>query len=1034
MANQTFQGASVRATEIDLTAPGAVTPTGVPAGIIGTSKEGPAFVPITFASKADFNVTFGRSRGKQDQHTYSAIAVYEWLQNARSCTFLRVLGVGKGEKRSNSDGTVEGAGFVVGSRQVQPDGLIGHNSYAYVGGDPGRTYFLGAIMKETATDADMPNYFQDAGIDTYNSASILRGVLMAPSGVALTLSGWGTHQNVSASVIGGISTSSGHNAGTTFGAIDLRANGDQTFKMFLNGYKNSNWPSIIQASMDPNSSNYFGRKFNTDPAKIEERGHLLYADFPVYPAQARIVDGDFVKGANGEDERDEHRLFLVTGSAARNATDTAGKPNYEGFVERFSTGCTPWFVSQALGGKNISLFKIHSMDDGQQTGRLPSGGQFKISIENIEKSKTTADKYGTFDLVVRLTKDSDDDQKVVDEFRGLDLNPRSDNYIARRIGDSYAYFDFDKSEGSQKINVEGLYPLQSKRLIRVEMNPDFANGEVDETALPVGFRGVGHLVTSGSSFLSPIGTPGESAGAETGPSRTSSPDISKSGSLGMRMPPLPFRQRISDGATASTRKANSNYYWGIEYYRPALPADPNLTQTLNGYSIRTHAAFFPSYGKTQPMFVVGNEGAADVNGSIIDADLFNKNLFTLENILIKTQSASDVVDPSQWAHARYVRSGSAGPNGTGEAGFRFLNVAKDFAPNTANIKYYKFSCNTLGAFDGLNIFDAEKKELSNIAAHREMVDTTNQGATAGPTNSAYRKAVGIMAEKSDVDIQLLAIPGIRSTGVTDFAISNTEERFDALYLMDIEECNEFGSADDNVITGSSANEPEPPINVTNTIARLGSRNLDSSFAAAYFPDVKVRCLETDKLVVVPPSAAMLGAFSNNDKVAFQWYAPAGFSRGSLKTAVVPKVSLNEENRGSLYNADINPIVTYPGQVGVMCMGQKTLLKAQSALDRVNVRRLLINVRRQIKGVAETILFEPNRGATLSAFSAKVEPILARIQSQQGIDRYKVVIDTSTTTQTDIENNTIKGKIFLQPTRAVEFISLDFKITNAGAEI
>ena len=137
----------------------------------------------------------------------------------------------------------------------------------------------------------------------------------------------------------------------------------------------------------------------------------------------------------------------------------------------------------------------------------------------------------------------------------------------------------------------------------------------------------------------------------------------------------------------------------------------------------------------------------------------------------------------------------------------------------------------------------------------------------------------------------------------------------------------------------------------------------------------------------------------------------------------------------LYDGDINPITSFPNDAaGVMIYGQKTLLQAQSALDRVNVRRLLIDVRRKVRTVANTILFEPNREATLSRFSSLVNPILGRIQQQQGLDRFKVVIDTTTTTQQDIENNTIRGKIFLQPTKSIEFISLDFVVTNTGAEI
>ena len=145
------------------------------------------------------------------------------------------------------------------------------------------------------------------------------------------------------------------------------------------------------------------------------------------------------------------------------------------------------------------------------------------------------------------------------------------------------------------------------------------------------------------------------------------------------------------------------------------------------------------------------------------------------------------------------------------------------------------------------------------------------------------------------------------------------------------------------------------------------------------------------------------------------------------------VRLNRANLDDLYDADINPITAFPG-TGITVWGQKTLLQSQSALDRINVRRLLIDVRRKVRNVANSLLFEPNRSETLEKFSSLVNPILQRVQEQSGVDRYKVVIDTTTTTQADIENNTIRGKIFLQPTRTVEFVSLDFVVTNAGSPL
>jgi phage tail sheath protein FI len=246
--------------------------------------------------------------------------------------------------------------------------------------------------------------------------------------------------------------------------------------------------------------------------------------------------------------------------------------------------------------------------------------------------------------------------------------------------------------------------------------------------------------------------------------------------------------------------------------------------------------------------------------------------------------------------------------------------------------------------------------------------------------------------------------------------------------MDVEERD----VDNKVITGSVQ---DPGVN--NTVSAFKDRGLDTSFAAAYFPDVTIRDPFLGVNVQVPPSVAVLGAFALNDTVAHPWFAPAGFTRGALDPNTEGRtvaVNLSRANLDTVYDSDINPLTSFPGSSGIVVWGQKTLLAAQSSLDRVNVRRLLIEIRRQVKLVGNTILFEPNRESTLAKFSSAVQPILTRIQEQQGLDRFKVVIDTTTTTQADVENNTLRGKIFLQPTRVAEFISLDFVITNAGAEV
>tara|TARA_B100000700_G_scaffold331830_1_gene470096 strand:+ start:27299 stop:31900 length:4602 start_codon:yes stop_codon:yes gene_type:complete len=891
----------------------------------------------------------------------------------------------------------------------------------------GRTYFLAAVME----DSNESGYLFDAGLGTPGANAILRGCLMIPSGVVPALSGWGGSRLASVSDYAFDDFGATLDAGSQVGTVDLRANGDENFVMFLNGFSNTtDYSAILTASMSPLSPNYFPKVFNTDPTKIEEQGHYLYTYYDIHPQIAQIAPEDAQKTNSGiTDHADDkasdvyHRLLLLSGSAARNTFTTSGTdylPNFEGFQDRFAHAVSPYVISQTLGTAVKNLFRFHALDAG-----VAGNTQYKISIANIKKSTDPVSDYGTFDVYIRKFKDSDEDMQILEKYIGIDLNPASDRYIGRIIGTQNVYFDFEKQTANQKLVIDGLYPNRSL-YVRVEVVDDIENAVMEPTALPLGFRGKKHLVLDGTKPLSPLDN-------NTGTGIAEHTLASK-----IYEPPVPFRKNLTQGS-GNTAKVDSRYFWGVQFEKQTDATERNKS-TEHDSLIANFTKYFPSFGSF-PAYVGDNTGTADSNSSVLDADRYNQNLFSLERVLVKCKDANlaSAVDPREWDEAVYIRSGSAPKDGDylendGETkklsttGYRFLNVAKDFAQQ-ASRRYYKYTFFMQGGYDGLNILSKDISEMNGAAAHREMRYATTQLGAAASTVAAYRKALDIMAEKSDVDIQLLAIPGIREPGVTDYAIDKTEERFDALYIMDIEECEHAGQLASNILTGSLQE-----ISVTNTVGVLQDRNLDTSFAASYFPDVVMTDQDTGSNVQVPPSVAVLGAFSLNDSVAHPWFAPAGFSRGALANAVESQVKLSRVNMDALYEVDINPITSFPTSEGVVVFGQKTLLQAQSSLDRVNVRRLLIDIRRKVKKVANTILFEPNRESTLARFSAAVQPILTTIQAQQGLDRFKVVIDTTTTSQQDVENNTVRGKIFLQPTRAVEFISLDFVVTNAGTEI
>lgn len=876
----------------------------------------------------------------------------------------------------------------------------------------GRTYFLGVdmftkrIVDSTGPSQDYLGLDDDTNGATTN-AKILRGVLMFPSGVipGLQTSG-GSYDAIGSSdmpsaAFGTYAT--GKDQGAETGAL---ASG--VFKMVLNGFTNTtSYNAHLTGSFDPLSPIYFPKVLNTDPTMIQERGHYLYAhyDVPSGLATHRTTTGNFT--------------YLLPGAHNHNSSDFLDsghyKPTYEIWNQKFTHASTPWILSQKLGNAAKKLFRFHMLDAG-----IAGHDKVKISIANIQKSTDSASDYGRFDVQIRSASDLDTAPVILQTFAGVNLNPASDRYIARVVGDQNTFFEFEKNEGKQKLVTEGLYPNRSQ-YVRVQVVDQVESGMMEATALPVGFQGKFHLVIDGSAL---------------------------SGGVDLKEPPLPLRQTVSIGA-GNTKVVDPRFYWGAQYQDVREVSRRNKSTGIVSL-VSNLTKHFPTCGSF-PVWVGDNKGATASAGSeSLDADAYNSNAFSLENIWVRclASNTSNAVDSTMWDEAVYIRKGAAGrPLGKREDGstfyqsvedgvdsdkdkdadngYRYLNVAKDFA-SSGSKRYYKFTVPMQGGFDGLDIFDQDKSEMTNLSSFREMATNTSStlGGPAGSTTAAYRKALDILAEKSDVDLQILATPGMRDPGITDYAIDKTEDRFDALYVMDMPAYDH----DIKLVTTSTQET-----SVTQTAQQLANRNIDTSFAATYFPDLVIQDGATN--VVAPPSVAVLGALSLNDSVAHPWYAPAGFARGALASTIETAVKLNRPNMDVLYDTDINPITSFP-QSGesVVVFGQKTMLQAQSALDRVNVRRLLIDVRRKVRTVANQILFEPNREATLARFSALVNPILGRIQAQQGVDRYKVIIDTTTTTQQDVENNTVRGKIFLQPTRSIEFISLDFVVTNAGAEI
>ena len=290
----------------------------------------------------------------------------------------------------------------------------------------------------------------------------------------------------------------------------------------------------------------------------------------------------------------------------------------------------------------------------------------------------------------------------------------------------------------------------------------------------------------------------------------------------------------------------------------------------------------------------------------------------------------------------------------------------------------------------------------------QNIDNSN---TQGLTGSDYTNAIALLADSDNYQYNVISAPGIYyddwSTQCNSI-LNNTIARGDAIFVMDLVAYNSA--------IGSVVNQ---------------AGGIDSSYAASYWPWIQTIDPNTAELVFIPPSTFIPGVYAFTDASSDPWFAPAGINRGGMGQVVRAERKLTSTNRNTLYEANINPIATFPNQ-GVVVFGQKTLQKAASALDRVNVRRLLITLKDFISQVADNLVFEQNTIATRQNFLTQVNPYLESVQQRQGLYAFKVVMDDSNNTPDVIDRNELIGQIFLQPTKTAEFIILDFNVLPTGA--
>jgi len=293
--------------------------------------------------------------------------------------------------------------------------------------------------------------------------------------------------------------------------------------------------------------------------------------------------------------------------------------------------------------------------------------------------------------------------------------------------------------------------------------------------------------------------------------------------------------------------------------------------------------------------------------------------------------------------------------------------------------------------------------------YQEINNTDSQGVTG----TDYTTAINLLANRDDFRYNVITAPGLilanSATGQGWTTIqSNCETRGDAIFVGDLVNYNSSITQ----ITGQAA-------------------SVDSSYVATYWPWLQVIDPDSRELVWVPTSTMIPGVYAYNDRAGEPWFAPAGINRGGLGAVNQAERKLTNTNRDTLYTGKVNPIASFPGQ-GIVVFGQKTLQTKASALDRVNVRRLLITLKNYISQIADTLVFEQNTAATRNTFLSQVNPYLESVQQRQGLYAFKVVMDNSNNTPDVIDRNELIGAVYLQPTKTAEFIYLDFNILPTGA--
>ena len=953
-----FISPGVQVAEIDRSGIPSPAPAIGPA-VIGRATHGPAMMPVRLESTADLYRIFGPPspggrggdvwrEGNFAAPTYGMFAAEAYLRNNGPVTFVRLAG------DQHPELTVDSG--EAGWTATTTTGLFAVNALSQSGGGLKQvTASLGAVFYLTDADAAVQL------ISTTNG----QATPVATAGTLVQNESSSPQDLVFTAVISG-----------AVGAGDTKTHVTATF------------------NFNPSSEKYIRKVFNTNP---HYTNHSLYGSGSALnywlgetyesSLQEIVCAGNVKSGAPTVLPSSSMYAFSFLGAMSGSAADLAQRddpaaPAKSGLV--FSQDLTQGTGSYQPQDQQKLFRFVAANARGEWDNR-----RLKISIVNVKAAvNPTVDPYGTFDVFIRDTSDTDNTLSLLESFTSLNLNPASPNYIARRIGDRYLNWDTTEKYYEEY----GTYNNVSK-YIRMEMNDEVDNATANSSVLPFGYFG-------------PIRTATQTATAVLGDANIGDGSMFTGPNV------------ITASGKAYGEDIIAAFAARVEFPRLSL-------RESGAYGVSSPKSAF--YGaRSQGTFARRDNGYGDYTGRL-SSDLADSVLYgngsTSPGTGLEYSFIFTLDDVSGSAAAPVYVSGSRAGDGSTTLGTSYrgtgtVNVLLDAGINS-------FTMPLVAGTDGLDI--AEPEPFAN-----RLID----GLTEQTSYEMYsvRKAIDMLRDPDVIDHNVVAAPGISDPLITDYLVDMAEERKDTLAIIDIE--NDYKPRFELLSTDIGTNRTALPA-VDSAVSSMKTRGFDSSYGAAYYPAVQIRDRGSNTVLYVPATVAAMAAFGYTERVAEPWFAPAGFNRGGLSDGstgiVATGVSrrLTSKERDDLYGVNVNPIAQFP-QEGVVIFGQKTLQASASATDRVNVRRLLIFLKKEISRIANTILFQPNTRDTWAQFLLRARPLLDDVKAKFGLEEYRLILDETTTTPDLIDRNILYAKVLLKPTRAVEFIAIDFEIFRSGA--